>query len=148
MSDDIAAWLTAIWDEDEAAAEGNGTIAWLTFRDADGSMRYTAVASGEPDDHWVIDGDERTDYAAVNVVHDWRAVLARIAVDRQILAIHTGSHECPSADDACGYWQPGTKWHDGEEWVINPECPTVRLLALPHADRPGYQESWRPAPLP
>ncbi|WP_373305012.1 DUF6221 family protein [Streptomyces bluensis] len=23
-------------------------------------------------------------------------------------------------------------------------CPTLRLLALPYADRDGYQESWRP----
>lgn len=23
-------------------------------------------------------------------------------------------------------------------------CPTVRLLALPYSDRPGYREEWRP----
>lgn len=42
--------------------------------------------------------------------------------------------------------------HDGEDhddWEFplvqdRYPCLTVRLLALPYADRPGFQESWRP----
>lgn len=139
---DIAAWLTAIWDEQEAAAEGNGTIAWLTFREADGSMRYTAVASGEPDDHWVIDGDERTDYASADVVLDWHAVLARIAADRQILLLH-GVAWNAEVCTICHHYPDG-ETPERAAWP----CLTVRVLAVPYADRPGYQESWRPARLP
>lgn len=34
-----------------------------------------------------------------------------------------------------------------EGWVsayILAPCPTIRLLALPHADQAGYKEEWRP----
>lgn len=71
-------------------------------------------------------------------------MLARIAADRQILDEH-GGREVASLD-------PGTRGQVfivcrrcriGERQVVAP-CTTVRLLALPHADRPGYQEAWRP----
>jgi hypothetical protein len=33
---------------------------------------------------------------------------------------------------------------DNCTWVLDGDCSTVRLVALPHADRPGYREEWRP----
>lgn len=30
------------------------------------------------------------------------------------------------------------------DWRADWPCPTLRLLALPYADRPGYREEWRP----
>lgn len=121
MSDDIAAWLTAIWDEDEAAYREN------------------------PDD----------DYMPI----DAQAALARIAADRQILELHMGAHMCGeihtgtySADwpEAAAWGKPGGEWRhvSSEGFEEDETCPTVRLLAFPHADRPGCQESWRPAQLP
>jgi hypothetical protein len=70
-------------------------------------------------------------------------MLARIAADRQILALHEptgaqlGPHHPVTACSVCG--------HPGSGVVTVYPCQTVRLLALPHADRPGYQEGWRPA---
>jgi hypothetical protein len=43
-----------------------------------------------------------------------------------------GSRECYSCSDKRG--------DDIEPYP----CPTVRLLALPYADRPGYRDEWRP----
>lgn len=149
---DLVEWLTNILDEDEAAAEGNGTIAWLTFREPDGTMRYTAVASGEPDDHWCVDGEERTNYASVRVVLDEHQMLADIAAKRAILELHQ-----PSRPADTWYWlerecaECGHRWHRDTPpgtppTVIGPEvaCPTVRLLGTIYAARPGYDESWRP----
>jgi hypothetical protein len=64
-------------------------------------------------------------------------VLARIAADRQILALHTpfkssmGYRECPTC---------GSTGVDGD----GSYCPTAKLFALPHADRPGFREEWKP----
>lgn len=42
----------------------------------------------------------------------------------------------------------GDAWCDhcsGGEHMGNPNaCPTLRLLALPYADHPGYDEKWKP----
>ena len=32
----------------------------------------------------------------------------------------------------------------GAEYLVGYPCDTLRLLALPYADRPGYHEEWRP----
>ena len=133
--DDLAAWLTQIWDEREAtakAAMGAGgrylspdSGNWETFQNG-------GVCDSTSGDTIVHDeGSPTPEQAAFIAANDPASVLARIAADRQILAMHTGHHECPSIEDNCG-------------WVTDDRCSTVRLLALPHADRPGYQEAWRP----
>lgn len=43
-------------------------IAWLTYRNPDGSMRYTTIASGHGDGDWIVDGSVATGYAEVQVV--------------------------------------------------------------------------------
>jgi hypothetical protein len=43
------------------------SIAWITFRKPDGSMRYTTIAAGR-DDEWVANGEELTGYASVDVI--------------------------------------------------------------------------------
>ena len=105
--DDLGAWLTQVWDEQEKAA------------------------------HYILDGGHwrgiHVDSATEVAVHieAWNpaSVLARIAADRQILALHTGVHECP-------FWDGhGERWEDLY-------CPTALLLATAHADRPGFQKAW------
>lgn len=71
------------------------------------------------DEDWQRDSHRYSDF-----------VLAEIETKRRILDAHAGEHECPSEDDNCGWW------------VV--ACPTVQLLALPYADREGYDEKWRP----
>ena len=65
-------------------------------------------------------------------------VLAECAAKRRIIDEH---HKVEEYADpitfcsACG----GHPSH-GSDWP----CYTLRLLALPYADRPGYREEWRP----
>jgi hypothetical protein len=43
-------------------------VAWLTFRNPDGSMRYTTVASGHGDGDWIVNGEVATGYAEVQEI--------------------------------------------------------------------------------
>lgn len=86
-------------------------------------------------------------------------VLAECDAKRQRIELHSGEHECreihtgvypddwPDDWPAAASWgAPGATWrHAASEYfeVGNP-CPTLRLEALPYADRPGYREEWRP----
>jgi hypothetical protein len=99
-------------------------------------------------------------------LHDPERVLRRIRADRRILDEHASEwrtvewphdqngkgeglvcRRCQNAE--CTEWHPAV----GEAGVL-PEgfvapyvlapCRTLRLLALPHADHPGYREEWRP----
>lgn len=89
--------------------------------------------------------------------HDWpkvermcRVRLAEVDAKRRIMEIHGrradlfpslagGSFD--NCCDGCGYEgicdDPVTE-------DIN-DCPILRALALPYADRPGYRDEWRPA---
>ncbi|MGH8921887.1 MAG: hypothetical protein ACRD0H_26690, partial [Actinomycetes bacterium] len=60
MVDELVAFWRARLDEDEATAHyaGPARIAWLTYRDDQGQMRYTTVAAGEDHAPWVADGHE------------------------------------------------------------------------------------------
>jgi hypothetical protein len=72
-------------------------------------------------------------------VAEWiRQCLVDVAAKRRILNLHLASGSWPPGNPACITCGviPGP-------WVPHP-CPTVRLLALPHAGRPGYDESWLP----
>lgn len=62
-------------------------------------------------------------------------MLADIVAKRRIVELHSNGHECSQYDhhgeiDACTYS------HDFED------CSTLRLLALPFADHPDYQQGW------
>ncbi len=137
QSDDLADWLTQIWDEQEklarAAQDDAPSLTWEAEKVYDGVYTIQLGPSEHPDnDSYDVGWDVRMprEIARYIAANDPASVLARIAADRQILAMHTGNHECPSVEDNCG-------------WVTDDRCSTVRLLALPYADRPGYQESWK-----
>lgn len=102
-ADDIAAWLTAIWDEDAVEAE---------------SDKYV-------DDCWWMNGPFEADF-----------VKARIAADRQILGRYVELVEWRDglAPDARG----------GANIAVEHLGFAVATLASAHADRPGYDEQWRP----
>lgn len=71
---------------------------------------------------------------------DWQAdraeqFIADLDAKLAIVDAHTGEdHFCPS--DLVGYSVQA--WHDDAD-----PCPTLRLLAVPYADRPGFQLRWR-----
>ena len=129
MADDLAAWLTQIWDEQEKAA------------------RAAFSNQADPEEGWGEDGRAVTPH--VGVIHEdvqrahvvaWHpgVVLARLAADRQILALH--KHTA----DPVGWIDCGTCGEAGHEADKVKWCQHVRLLASPYADRPGYREEWRP----
>lgn len=73
---------------------------------------------------------QNDNYGQLLVPSSW--VLADIAAKRAIIAQHT-------PDSALCFWtNEGWRTHDDEV------CDTLRLLASAYADRPGYDESWRP----
>lgn len=138
QTDDIAAWLTQILKEDERAARAQKASAdgWL-----------------EPPPRF----GPSHGYVGAPVRPKFEQIIARIEADRQILELHVGAHDCVEirtgthpADwpESAPWGKPGGEWrHAANEHFEDESCPTVRLLALPHADRPGYQEAWRPARL-
>jgi hypothetical protein len=76
-----------------------------------------------------LDEDER----------DMNARPAEVDAKRRILDLHT-----PARPGDPSYGCP-TCWEGAEDGgPMDYPCPTLRLLALPYADRPGYQGSWRP----
>ncbi|MEV8124801.1 DUF6221 family protein [Streptomyces sp. NPDC085944] len=69
--------------------------------------------------------------------HDPARVLREINAKRQLFAIHRSE---PNPD-----WdRPGVDGRSCTCCITQYPCPTLRLFALPYADRPGYREHWRP----
>lgn len=130
QTDDIAAWLTAIWDERQrACAEAQTAI------DA-----YSATAaSGDLELRWMLQLRRGGEFQA-----GWDMPgpptpaedLARIAADRDILALH---------DLAPDHLTGKPHWCRLDQETQ--PCRTLRALASAYAARPGYQEAWRPERL-
>ena len=146
MTTDLVAFLRARLDEDH---------------------RIAAVAAGmDAGSSWVADdydvlGDgtaaEATSFPQAEHIarHDPARVLREVAAKRRILFAHepvllrkgSGADYYVTATvcRTCG----GTDalYDDGTAPPDRPAaypCPTLRLLALPYADHPDYQEEWRP----
>lgn len=64
---------------------------------------------------------------------DPQRVLAEVEAKRRIVDLHEGEHACSTYD------RDGNI--DNCTWVIG-YCSTLRLLALPYADRAGYRKEW------
>ena len=64
-------------------------------------------------------------------------VLAECEAKRRIIALHQPGHEC-SQYDHNGDIDRFMYCHDFED------CSTTKVLALPYAGHPDYQEEWRP----
>lgn len=144
--EDLAAWLTGIWDEEEVWARAvlDRSEPWkgewvndenLALRTRNGWV--LASHGGKPFAFGLLDHIVR---------HDPASVLARIAADRKILALHS-FHMVPSLDSRLqpipGSRRPhcdtcASQDENGEDWP----CVTVRLLAEPHADKPGFRSEW------
>jgi len=144
--DDLVTWLRAQLDEDERAVTGSGDLGWLTYRRPDGTMAYTVPASLAPDGSWIAVGAVARDFASAVVVSCERERLAEVDAKRQMVALHvpvaggqgfTGDKygRIDFACQCCG---------DSDEFGVAWPCDTVLLVALPYADRPGYQQEWQP----
>ncbi|GAA4799439.1 DUF6221 family protein [Streptomyces ziwulingensis] len=69
--------------------------------------------------------------------HDPARVLREIDAKRQLLALHRQLEDAQEMLDFCAICDATGKYPEYP-------CVTLRLLALPYADRPGYREEWRP----
>jgi Family of unknown function (DUF6221) len=136
---DLVTWLREQLDDDAQVANSATSGPW----DNDDRLMRDAVCAPAVDE-WVADCryEQMGPFAVHNATHiarhDPARVLAEVEAKRAILDEHNlsyeGSRECYSCSDKRG--------DDIEPYP----CPTVRLLALPYADRPGYRDEWRPRP--
>jgi hypothetical protein len=155
---DLAQWLTAQLDEDEqkarAATPGpwwhNPGKQWLgpeAFEKYDlrqgeefvgygGPHPFTgAVASTGPASHMQGMKD-----AAFIAAWDPARVLREIDAKRRIMECHE-PWTASNGDTICG--RCGREHIDGRPGAHFP-CQTLRLLAAPYSDRPGFREEWSP----
>jgi hypothetical protein len=114
--DDLVAWLGPQVDEDERK---------VTAMEREEKRVQTAPIFGSHPPNWL---------AGVDIFVSSKRWRAEVEAKRQIIDQH------PADDDGfCGdgIGLVGCKWAY--------PCPTLRLLAVVYADRPGYQDEWRPA---
>lgn len=86
--------------------------------------------------------------------HDLARVLREVEAKRRIVELHGIVHRnigwLEGGDDeydeipVCGLCVPKHSHYRRREDVPEGPCPTLRLLALPHADHPDYREGWKP----
>lgn len=123
MTSDLATWLMEQIAEDELAAQA------LLEQPAFAEFRM---------DHRPIQHAIREDPDPTGAV---RFRLAECDAKRRIVDLHTPEgryRDCPTCTerDYRAY-----RYDDDEQlWW----CDTLKVLALPYADRPGYREEWRP----
>jgi hypothetical protein len=125
---DLVGWLRAQLDEDEQAARGCGGSEWREH-----PSNWVSTTSSDRIALVVHDGDR-----GHITRHDPARVLREIDTKRRLLDLHQekleqgyGSDHCAE----CGFGETSQSYYP---------CATLRLLALPYVDRPGYREDWRP----
>ena len=127
---DLAAWLTAVWDEEErlardaASAEYPGPEWILSEDDVVGAAHGDYVACGP------YEGDIGEEIGSFIAANDPASVLARIAADRKILAACLESMN--------NIYRPDNS--DYADWDLAVEI--AKTLASPYADREGFRSEW------
>ncbi|MEU8136092.1 DUF6221 family protein [Streptodolium elevatio] len=144
MTDDLVAWLTEQLDHDQRIAESTrqASPSWQNF-DMDGELRDDVNAGTV-----CIAGDADRAHIAL---HDPARVLREIAAKKAIIKAH-GPHLLyhQVVKDYDGSQRLGTlvrcrSCEPPQEITRDTwPCPTLRHMAAVYADRPGYDESWRP----
>ncbi|MER5875413.1 DUF6221 family protein [Streptomyces sp. NPDC001910] len=140
---DLVQWLGEQFDEDQRIAEAAPRGPWSmddagSIADADGTRVILAV--GTTLDGRVSRWPEPPTVASVTA-WDPARVLRETEAKRQIMECHE-SWVADNGDIICG--RCGREHIDGRPGGHFP-CQTLRLLALPYTDRPGYREEWRPS---
>ncbi|MCX5537700.1 DUF6221 family protein [Streptomyces sp. NBC_00006] len=149
MTDDLVQWLGEQLDEDERVAWAATPGPWQNAPTA----RHHATASGRSEEAVFASPPElgatvvATTGEAVErrhladaehiAAHDPARVLREIDAKRRIIEQHLSLSDRGEMALVCS-----TCDVRGEQYAY--PCPTLRLLALPYEDRPGYQEVWRP----
>lgn len=114
MSDELAAWLRVQLDDDEQEAQD--------------ALKRTTTTRRRVGGEWVEDTVQPPEWR--RSVWGPARVLRELDAKRKIIAEHDV------------YSRPLGERMDCQSYDF--PCTTLRLLALPYADRPGYREEWRP----
>jgi hypothetical protein len=135
---DLVRWLGSQLDTDaekaRAAAEELGGSSLGAEWIYDGQY---VVANRERDLVAVGSQDFMTPEIGEHIAeHDPARVLREIDAKRKLIGWHRQTTQEEFSSGA--YRTVGCRCYDG--WP----CTTLRLLALPYADRPGYREEWAP----
>lgn len=145
--DDLVQWLGEQLDIDtghaqEAAAVLGGHWSAQSLQSGRRKPRHYVGASTEArishSNSEILNGSEAVVRHAT--VHDPARALREIEAKRQILALHRPVQQRSTGSGG------GTVMdcHICNHFPAQYPCATVRLLAMPYADRPGYHEEWRP----
>ncbi|MER6533001.1 DUF6221 family protein [Streptomyces sp900105755] len=143
--DDLTHWLHAQLDEDERIAQAacwdEQSDVW-TARPPQASYEQYTVEDYLGDGVVVVRPENADDDGVGQHVarHDPARVQREIDAKRRIMECHE-SWVADNGDTICG--RCGREHVDGRPGGHFP-CQTLRLIALPYADRPGYREEWRP----
>lgn len=132
----LTEFLLARIAEDEAVAEAASAQDDRWVQSLSGSVvrtptSYVAIA--------ICQEQEETSHIAR---HDPERVLAECEAKRLIVARHRGEYSCETCADEeemCEDSEGYATWYRSSVWA---PCPTLRLLALPYADHPDYQQEW------
>lgn len=127
---DIAEFLTARLDEDEAAAKAAGSAPWVA--DIPRSVHVSFKARAENKHAFrgqgYIAGVENAGAQTHIARHDPARVLREVAAKRAIIEAH-GLHP-----DPCDAHDPAT--------MKSEPCEVLVQLATVHSDHPDYQQEW------
>lgn len=143
MTVELVEFLTARYDEDERDATARRGIfpspsvqddgyVWLHIRPGGNAVitRYPRPVEGYDDmaklRNWA------------DTEHGWTQarILAEVDAKRRIVDLHGPADHEFSDVEVCSTCDRGGP--------LPYPCPTLRLLALPYADHPDYDEAWRP----
>lgn len=134
---ELTQWLRAQLDEDERDAKERRGIFPSPGVNDDGSVCLHVRPGGNMAITWYRHPAEGWDDMAklrnwANTEHGWTQdrVLRELDAKRKIIAEHDV------------YSRPLGERMDCQSYDF--PCTTLRLLALPYADRPGYRDDWRP----
>ena len=134
----IAEFLTARLDEDEAAAValcGGRTGRWHAYLEGgDDGWAFEAEGGGLG----AIVEDEGLAYYIAR--HDPARVLREVAAKRQLLEWCAAVTE---HFDWATLNQPGSLLHDPNARATNTATLAMQAMATPYADHPDYQEGWK-----
>lgn len=96
------------------------------------------IAEDERHARKLAETDRRPVLSLATTVNHPERILLECEAKRRIVEMHSDVHECV-----------GWKYGQWDTVYVHPDFafhhdPTLRLLALPYADHPEYDERWRP----
>jgi hypothetical protein len=139
--DDLVRWLTAQLDADEETARATDktlaqrNLQWAAEPVNDAFSRVLTARG-----YVVGTGEFNPEDSAHIAEWDPARVLREIDTKRQLLDEHQDVNDGSCGTCVDGEW--GYPIHGGSSPQRFP-CRTLRLLALPYADRPGFREEWK-----